>query len=245
MVLTRAERECLLLHLGYTRKELTVAVRSNVKLKKKRRQTLNNLPISSVEEIWEGASKKVARMMRKRPGSKYLYDQWVNKCESDCDCVDSGITELSPSRSTGSTLLRSSLKRSSSSNHNQMTVNTTTDGCSDFVSTSYLSQHERGDFSSDSTTGNNCNNFSNPKSLSASVASGCGYDHDKEGGGSADAGEGDNEDEEKQKQWQQQQGDDQGHSKLKVCDERSKYEEGFTSSAEVVGIIPPKLDQGQ
>ena len=89
MVLTRTKRENLLIHLGYTRKEIIAAVRSNAKLKKKCRQTVNNLPILGVEEIWEGASKKVARMIRKRQGSKYLYTQWVNmnkcKCRRDYD----------------------------------------------------------------------------------------------------------------------------------------------------------------
>ena len=54
MVLTQTKSESLLLELGYGKKELIVAVRSNVKLKKKRRQTVNNLLILPVEEILGG-----------------------------------------------------------------------------------------------------------------------------------------------------------------------------------------------
>jgi len=176
MVLTRTEQEQILMELGYSEKELIMAVRSNVKLEKKRRQTVNNLPILTVEEIWEGASKKVGRMMRKRPGSKYLYRQWVNKCEAQEEDREYGAFEEGRGRQRGggggragmgvganfnivaheessrsgtstSTGLRSALKKSCSRSSITCTNtftnrNATTDGCSDFVSTSYLSHQE-------------------------------------------------------------------------------------------------------
>ena len=76
MALSKDERFQLLLNLGYARKEISTSVRSNLKLKKKRRRTVHNLNILPLEEIIEGVSKKFSVMMKKRVSSKHLYEEW-------------------------------------------------------------------------------------------------------------------------------------------------------------------------
>lgn len=109
LTIPRSERQKLLLKLGYSRKEITQTVRTIVKLKKKRRQTVNNLAYLQVEDFFEGASKQISRIMRKRRGSKFLYKQWKGSM-SDLDDSSFGSS------------LKSSLKISA------------TEGASDFLS---------------------------------------------------------------------------------------------------------------
>jgi hypothetical protein len=123
MILTRAERERILIDLGYSRRKIAVAVRENVKLKKKRRQTVNNLPISSIEEMLEGASRKISRILTKRRGSKYLYRQWKGSIDEDPH----------EHESASSSTRRSSLKRHS--------LTTGTDRQSEIFSTSAHNKH--------------------------------------------------------------------------------------------------------
>mmetsp|Transcript_23607 Transcript_23607/g.26920 ORF Transcript_23607/g.26920 Transcript_23607/m.26920 type:complete len:537 (+) Transcript_23607:212-1822(+) len=124
MVLSRHERELLLFDLGYSKKEVVEAIRLNLKLKKRRRQTVNNLPIAKVEELIEGASKKISRVVRKRPRSKHLYNSWLHSGE---DGRSNSGAESSSSQCT----VNSSLKRSSH-----------TSRCSDVLSSKHTSQEK-------------------------------------------------------------------------------------------------------
>lgn len=53
MVIARHEREDILKHLGYSRMEIAAAIRHNVRCKKNRRQTVNNLNLEPVEVALE------------------------------------------------------------------------------------------------------------------------------------------------------------------------------------------------
>jgi hypothetical protein len=63
LVLNRDQRENLLLELGYTKKQLAVAVRANTKGRNQRRQTVQNVKAQKVEEALEGAKGRVKRIM--------------------------------------------------------------------------------------------------------------------------------------------------------------------------------------
>jgi hypothetical protein len=64
LVLCREEREDMLLDLGYTEKDIAAAVRQNVKSKNKRRQTIQNLRASGLEEAAESAKKRVMGLLK-------------------------------------------------------------------------------------------------------------------------------------------------------------------------------------
>lgn len=73
MVLDRQEREALLYELGYSEKDLAKVVRENVKLKKNRRQTVNNLPLMKIEVAVESVTKKVTGAFRSKGKSMNKY----------------------------------------------------------------------------------------------------------------------------------------------------------------------------
>jgi hypothetical protein len=52
----------MLLELGYSQKDIAAAIRNNLRDKNKRRQTVQNLSASGVEESLEGAAKSVKRI---------------------------------------------------------------------------------------------------------------------------------------------------------------------------------------
>ena len=62
LVLNRDVRENILLRLGYSQKDIANATRINVRDKNKRRQTIQNLSTSNVEEKMENAANSVKRM---------------------------------------------------------------------------------------------------------------------------------------------------------------------------------------
>ena len=62
LVLNRDMRENILLGLGYSQKDIANATRINVRDKNKRRQTIQNLSTSNVEERMENAAHNVKRM---------------------------------------------------------------------------------------------------------------------------------------------------------------------------------------
>ncbi len=111
MTLSKDQRFHLLVDLGYSRREISHAVRSNLKLKKKRRQTVNNLPIRPVEEIIEGVSKKFSVMMKKRISSKHLYDEWKGSAQ-EIDLQNGRTRSSDNDVSRSSSSRRSSLKSS-------------------------------------------------------------------------------------------------------------------------------------
>jgi hypothetical protein len=73
MVLDRQERETLLYELGYSEKDLAKVVRENVKMKKNRRQTVNNLPIMKIEVAVESMTKKLTGAFRSKDKSVNKY----------------------------------------------------------------------------------------------------------------------------------------------------------------------------
>jgi len=73
MVLDRQERETLLYELGYSEKDLAKVVRENVKMKKNRRQTVNNLPIMKIEVAVESMTKKLTGAFRSKGKSVNKY----------------------------------------------------------------------------------------------------------------------------------------------------------------------------
>lgn len=59
LVLSRERRERILMTIGYSRAELAVSVRQNIKIKNQRRQTVHNLNVSKIEEAFEKVRRKV------------------------------------------------------------------------------------------------------------------------------------------------------------------------------------------
>ena len=76
LVLQRTEREEMLQKLGYTDQDLARSVRKNVKVKKQRRQTVDNLSAMWFEERVEAGTKVLGKFMKKRESSKHVYDKW-------------------------------------------------------------------------------------------------------------------------------------------------------------------------
>ena len=64
MMLSREEREQLLVSLGYSRKEIASVVRKTIRLKHQRKVTVQNLKMSPVEEFLERTSRRVRRVLR-------------------------------------------------------------------------------------------------------------------------------------------------------------------------------------
>ena len=65
MVLSRPERESILISLGYSQIEIARAVRANIKVKNQRRRTIHNLSFSKVEEAVETVRKKLTSAVKK------------------------------------------------------------------------------------------------------------------------------------------------------------------------------------
>lgn len=82
LVLSREEREELLLSLGYNQKVIAQAVREIVKVKNKRRQTITNLGASGVEELLETSVRKVKKL-RKGKGILSSLGRKKDKDEDD------------------------------------------------------------------------------------------------------------------------------------------------------------------
>lgn len=76
-ILSREEREDLLLTLGYSRSDLIDAIRENVKVKNQRRKTVNNLNAMKAEEIIESISRGVKKGMCIGVSGAGLYDEWI------------------------------------------------------------------------------------------------------------------------------------------------------------------------
>jgi hypothetical protein len=76
MILTRFERETMPLELGYTEKELVQSIRENYKVKNKRRQTVNNIPLMEIEESLEKAKRSLKKVIARKKSSKHMYEDW-------------------------------------------------------------------------------------------------------------------------------------------------------------------------
>lgn len=83
LLLSRGEREELLIESGFARRELAEAVRQNIKLKNQRRQTVTNLNFEPYEVVLEQCAKKLKKVVtisvekRKKVSSRHLYEKWV------------------------------------------------------------------------------------------------------------------------------------------------------------------------
>jgi len=84
LVLSRCEREEMLEELGYTRSAIADAVRTNVKVKNNRRQTVHNLPVARLEEAAESAKRKLKRVVLGRKKDKQY------ACRSPTSSIKSG-----------------------------------------------------------------------------------------------------------------------------------------------------------
>jgi hypothetical protein len=111
MVLSRYERENILEALGYSEKEVARAIRQNYKLKRNRRQTVNNLPVIRIEEAVETAKKSLLKILpgKKRRSSKNLYKQWM---KGRCENIDETASQSSAPSGVKSILKSASSQQS-------------------------------------------------------------------------------------------------------------------------------------
>lgn len=105
MVLSRYERESILEGLGYSEKDVARSIRQNYKMKRNRRQTVNNLPVMAIEEAVETAKKSLSKILpgRKTRSSKILYKEWM---KSRCENMDETASHTS-ARSGVKSILKS------------------------------------------------------------------------------------------------------------------------------------------
>lgn len=76
LVIDRKERQEMLKSLGYRNPDFVKSVRSIVKAKSQRKQTVDNLKMAWAEERVEACAKMLGRMVNKRERSRHLYDKW-------------------------------------------------------------------------------------------------------------------------------------------------------------------------
>lgn len=79
LVLHRSEREEILLNSGYTRQDFVESIRSMKKIKSKRRQTVNNLPVMYFEERVESAKRTLRRFFKRTQRTRHIYQDWKEK----------------------------------------------------------------------------------------------------------------------------------------------------------------------
>jgi len=79
LVLHRSEREEILLSSGYTRQDFVESIRSMKKIKSKRRQTVNNLPVMYFEERVESAKRTLRRFFKRTQRTRHIYEDWKEK----------------------------------------------------------------------------------------------------------------------------------------------------------------------
>jgi len=91
LILSREEREALLLNWGASFHDIIEAVRGNLKIKNQRRQTVTNLgKIERIEEAFETATRKLksALMLRRSTGNK------VRRLQEQANLAQSALTSL-------------------------------------------------------------------------------------------------------------------------------------------------------
>lgn len=91
LILSREEREALLLNWGASFHDIIEAVRGNLKIKNQRRQTVTNLgKIEKIEEAFESATRKLksALMLRRSTGNK------VRRLQEQANLAQSALTSL-------------------------------------------------------------------------------------------------------------------------------------------------------
>jgi len=87
LILSRSEREGILLDVGYSRSQIAQNVRQMIKIKNQRRQTINNLYVARFEETLENVIRKIKKFnlyfrkggkvikMKKPPDDIELYNE--------------------------------------------------------------------------------------------------------------------------------------------------------------------------
>ena len=91
MILSREEREALLLNWGASFHDIIESVRSNLKIKNQRRQTVTNLgKIERIEEAFESATRKLksALLLRRSTGNQ------VKRLQEQANLAQSALTSL-------------------------------------------------------------------------------------------------------------------------------------------------------
>jgi len=91
LILSREEREALLLNWGASFHDIIESVRGNLKIKNQRRQTVTNLgKIERIEEAFESATRKLksALMLRRSTGNK------VKRLQEQANLAQSALTSL-------------------------------------------------------------------------------------------------------------------------------------------------------
>lgn len=135
MVLSRDERQEMLLDLGFSQKDIAKMIRQNHKVKRLRRQTLTNLYVMPLEEVVESAKKSVSRIFiskNQRKHKRYVKEWRQADSEHSFDdaslstnftpqCEAKGILKVP---SSGSISMRSGLDSASVAEINDATVQT-------------------------------------------------------------------------------------------------------------------------
>lgn len=96
IVLTRAEREELLLNWGIAFEDIIDSIRANIRVKNQRRQTVTNLgKVERLEEAFESATRKIKRalLLRRRTGEKGK--QWQEQIHVAGKIVSSPMSSVS------------------------------------------------------------------------------------------------------------------------------------------------------
>ena len=91
LVLSREEREALLLNWGASFHDIVESVRGNIKIKNQRRQTVTNLgKVERIEEAFESATRKLksALMLRRSTGNK------LKQLQEQANLAQSALTSL-------------------------------------------------------------------------------------------------------------------------------------------------------
>lgn len=92
LIMSRQERELMLLENGFSRFEIADSVRKIIRTKNQRRQTVNNLPIARFEEAIESAGRKVKKMLvptKYKSVGEYSH-KWARSSDSSCNSDASG-----------------------------------------------------------------------------------------------------------------------------------------------------------
>uniref|UniRef100_A0A7S2PEV4 Uncharacterized protein n=1 Tax=Leptocylindrus danicus TaxID=163516 RepID=A0A7S2PEV4_9STRA len=104
LVMSRQDREAMLLENGFSRFEIADSVRKIIRTKNQRRQTVNNLPIARFEEAIESAGRRVKKMFvpKSRSGVEGYSNKWARSSDSSYSSDASGsVTSVLKASSGG------------------------------------------------------------------------------------------------------------------------------------------------
>mmetsp|Transcript_6460 Transcript_6460/g.9427 ORF Transcript_6460/g.9427 Transcript_6460/m.9427 type:complete len:656 (-) Transcript_6460:458-2425(-) len=106
LVMSRQDREAMLLENGFSRFEIADSVRKIIRTKNQRRQTVNNLPIARFEEVIECAGRKMKKMFvpKSRSGVEGYSSKWARSSDSSYSSDASGSVTSVLKASSGGTV---------------------------------------------------------------------------------------------------------------------------------------------